>query len=431
MREDWIEVELGKLGKVVSGGTPKTSIPEFWGEDISWITPADLSGYGEKYITKGKKSITIEGLQKSSAKLMPQNSVLFSSRAPIGYVVIAKNELCTNQGFKSLIPYSIVYSEYVYYQFKALKNTAEKNASGTTFKELSAKAFAMLPFKLAPLPEQRAIVAKIEQLFSELDNGIDNLKKSKEKLEIYRQAVLKKAFEGELTNAIITYKSLSYFAILITKGASPKWQGFDYIDDSSQLLFITSENVREGYMDLSKKKYLSIGFNEIQKRSVLNKGDVLFNLVGASIGRSAIFEEDKLANINQAVAIIRLNEELSNKYLNYFLNSEVAKQEYLKKKVDVARANLSLKDVNEIIVPLCSRTEQNQIVQEIETRLSVCDNILTNIDEGLEKSEDLRQSILKKAFEGELLSKDELEACRKEPDWEPAEKLLERIKKEK
>nr|MDA3821921.1 restriction endonuclease subunit S [Bacteroidales bacterium] len=104
MREDWVEVKLKQIGKIVSGGTPKTSNPDFWGDDIAWISPKDLSGYSKKYISRGAKSITYEGLKKSSAKLMPKGSILFSSRAPIGYTVIASNELSTNQGFKSLSP---------------------------------------------------------------------------------------------------------------------------------------------------------------------------------------------------------------------------------------------------------------------------------------------------------------------------------------
>jgi len=184
-------------------------------------------------------------------------------------------------------------------------------------------------------------------------------------------------------------------------------------------------------MDLGKKKYLPAEFNKIQKRSILKKGDVLFNLVGASIGRSAVFDLDVLANINQAVAIIRLNENLSNIYLNYFLNSEFAKQEYLRRKVDVARANLSLKDVNEIKIPYCLLNEQTAIVAAIESRLSVCDKLAESIDQSLEKAGALRQSILKKAFAGNLLSQTELAACRQEPDWEPADKLLKRIQKDK
>ncbi len=303
--------------------------------------------------------------------------------------------------------------------------------SAVTVKHLSSRSINNIPFPLPPLPEQRAIVAKIEELFSKLDKGEEDLKKAQEQLKIYRQAVLKKAFEGKLTNPPMTIRTLDSLTSLITKGASPKWQGFDYTTDSNQLLFVTSENVREGYISLEKEKYLPLGFNEVQKRSVLQKGDVLFNIVGASIGRAAIFELGKLSNINQAVALIRLDEEVLNQYVNYFLNSEGAKQEYLKKQVDVARANLSLQNVKDIEIPFCNIDQQRIVIREIESRLSICDNIEASISESLDKSKALRQSILKKAFEGTLLSEEEIAACKAAPDYEPASVLLERIKAEK
>ena len=303
--------------------------------------------------------------------------------------------------------------------------------SAVTVKHLSSRSINNIPFPLPPLPEQRAIVAKIEELFSKLDKGEEDLKKAQEQLKIYRQAVLKKAFEGKLTNPPMTIRTLDSLTSLITKGASPKWQGFNYTTDSNQLLFVTSENVREGYISLEKEKYLPLGFNEVQKRSVLQKGDVLFNIVGASIGRAAIFELGKLSNINQAVALIRLDEEVLNQYVNYFLNSEGAKQEYLKKQVDVARANLSLQNVKDIEIPFCNIDQQRIVIREIESRLSICDNIEASISESLDKSKALRQSILKKAFEGTLLSEEEIAACKAAPDYEPASVLLERIKAEK
>jgi type I restriction enzyme S subunit len=187
------------------------------------------------------------------------------------------------------------------------------------------------------------------------------------------------------------------------------------------LLFVTSENVRENYIDVSDPKYLSLGFNKIQKRSILQKEDVLFNLVGASIGRAAIFNLDKISNINQAVAIIRLKKSISNKYLSHFLNAEVAKQKYLEKVVDVARANLSLTDIANMDIPLpMENNDQDRIVKEIESRLSVCDKIEETIEGSLQQAEALRLSIIKKAYEGKLVPQD--------PNDEPAEKLLERIR---
>ncbi len=195
---NWSWVKLGDVGEVIAGGTPSTKVKEYFDGDISWITPADLTGYKNKYISKGRRNITNDGLKNSSARLVPGGSILFSSRAPIGYVVIASNPLSTNQGFKNLVPNEKVYNEFIYYYLKSAKHLAERNASGTTFKEISAKNFANLPFPLPPIDEQQKIVSKIEELFSELDSGVASLKKAKEQIKTYRQAVLASAFSGRL-----------------------------------------------------------------------------------------------------------------------------------------------------------------------------------------------------------------------------------------
>ena len=113
--ENWIWATVADLGKIVSGGTPSTKEPSYWGGNVAWISPSDLTGYSTKYIAKGAKSITPKGLQSSSATIMPAGSIHFSSRAPIGYTVISACEMSTNQGFKSLVPASGVFNEYIFY----------------------------------------------------------------------------------------------------------------------------------------------------------------------------------------------------------------------------------------------------------------------------------------------------------------------------
>ena len=197
--KSWRWCAIKDLGAVIAGGTPASKEPSYWGGSINWISPADLTGYRSKTISRGAKFLTEKGLKNSSAKVMPVGSVHFSSRAPIGYVAISSEPMSTNQGFKSLVPSEDVFNEYVYYYLKGSKQLAEKRASGTTFLELSGKAFGALPIPLPPLEDQKRIVAKIETLFSELDKGIESLKTAREQLKVYRQAVLKHAFEGKLT----------------------------------------------------------------------------------------------------------------------------------------------------------------------------------------------------------------------------------------
>ena len=117
--KSWQLAAMKELGQIISGGTPSTKRPEYWGGDIVWITPADLSGYNGKYIAEGKKNITNEGLTNSSARLMPAGTLLFSSRAPIGYVAISSNPLSSNQGFKNLVPSAELSRDFLYYYLKS------------------------------------------------------------------------------------------------------------------------------------------------------------------------------------------------------------------------------------------------------------------------------------------------------------------------
>jgi len=165
----WAWCRLGDIGEIIGGGTPSTSIEEYWNGEISWITPADLSNYSDKYIAQGKRNITQLGLDNSSAKLIPKGSILFSTRAPIGYVVIADRPLSTNQGFKSLSLSINMSEEFVYYFLLAEKERIKLLASGTTFQELSASAFSKILIPLPPLAEQHRIVQQIETFFASFD----------------------------------------------------------------------------------------------------------------------------------------------------------------------------------------------------------------------------------------------------------------------
>lgn len=169
--------------------------------------------------------------------------------------------------------------------------------------------------------------------------------------------------------------SLGELSDLITKGASPSWQGFSYTDDESQTLFVTSENVREGYIDISNPKYIEDGFNAKQKRSVLKKGDFLINIVGASIGRAAQFNLDCKANINQAAALIRVTDKrIRDKYLLIYLNSEKALQMYDSMKSDTGRANLSLQDIGSLSILIPPVEEQivfESFVEQVD-KLKFC-----------------------------------------------------------
>jgi type I restriction enzyme S subunit len=165
---------------------------------------------------------------------------------------------------------------------------------------------------------------------------------------------------------------------LITKGSSPKWQGVKYVEPGNGILFITSENVRNYEVNLEKSKYVQEIFNEIEPRSILNQNDILMNIVGASIGRTAIYGRNEIANINQAVCLIRVigQENLLNlKYLLYFFNSPVCISFMFDKQVDNARANLSMGNISKFPIPLPPLEEQNRIVAKLDNFMILCNEL--------------------------------------------------------
>ena len=164
---------------------------------------------------------------------------------------------------------------------------------------------------------------------------------------------------------------------LITKGSSPSWQGVNYIEDSKAgILFITSENVGTEQLLLDKKKYLENSFNALQSRSMLQKHDILTNIVGGSIGRTAVFDLDiEGCNINQAVALIRLIDYKLVPYLLKYMNSATAYKIMLNNQVDTARPNISLTNISDFLIPLPPLAEQQRIVEKVEEVLRVCDKL--------------------------------------------------------
>ena len=498
---NWLWVKIREVGDVVSGGTPSTSESSYWGNDINWLSPADLTGHGAKYIKRGAKSLTQLGLIKSSAKLMPAGSVHFSSRAPIGYIAISKEDISTNQGFKSLVPATGIFNEYVYYYFKSIKHYANSIATGTTFKELSGSAFGGMPFPFAPTKEQHRIVAKIEELFSEIDKGVESLKTAKAQLQVYRQALLKHAFEGKLTaqwrsnnpdkvvpatellRSIDQAREERYHQQLTDwQTAVEKWEfngkdgkspskpnksvhianiSDERLEDHEELpcgwIYLRAEDISEfitkgttpskdrlfsgsgdipfiKVYNLTKNGRLDFSIdptftdrethNYSLARSKVYSGDALMNIVGPPLGKVSIvprtYEE---WNINQAIVRFR-SYFLDSRYLaNYLLAEQTVRTMSRKAKATVGQFNLTLEICRDVLIPVCGQQEQEEILKLIDANLTQAEVVDNDINRAIKQSEVLRQSILKKAFSGQLVPQD--------PNDEPASELLKRIQTEK
>ncbi len=169
---EWQTFCLKDLGKIVGGATPSTNNPKNYGNKIAWITPKDLSTLQGRYIKKGSRSISRLGFKSCSCVLLPKHAILFSSRAPIGYVAIAKKRLCTNQGFKSIIPNKKIYFEFLYYLLKYHKDNISNIGGGTTFKEVSGATLGLFKVKIPPTYyEQQKIACTLSILDQKIENN--------------------------------------------------------------------------------------------------------------------------------------------------------------------------------------------------------------------------------------------------------------------
>lgn len=265
-----------------------------------------------------------------------------------------------------------------------------------------------LEIPLPPITEQRSIVAKIEELLSDLENGKQQLQTAQQQLKIYRQSLLKWAFEGKLTNKDVkagelpegwTWVELEDVADKITDGEHfrPKTQ-------AEGIPFLSSKDIRDNGVSFGEPLFISEETSKkARERCNPEKGDVLIVSRGASVGRMCIVDTDEVFCLLGSVILIKINKSIYNKYINYVLKSPIANQKLIDASGATAQQAIYLRDIKGIKIPLPSIVEQHRIVEELESKLTICDKIEETITQSLQQAETLRQSILKQAFEGKLV----------------------------
>ena len=417
---NWCWGILGEITSVIGGGTPSSKINEYYDNgDIAWITPSDLSNYNNMYISKGKKMITKLGLMKSSAKLLPKGTVCLSSRAPIGYVVIAKNELSTNQGFKSFLPSKVFKSEYLYWYLKSIKHILEAKASGTTFLELSAKKAGEVEIPLPPINEQQRIVNRIESLFAKLDRAKELIENTLAQFEQNKMAILHKAFTGELT---AKWRKENNIDLSSWKKCELK-EVFKVVKDKynpqteNQIVnYIGLENIETSKGIISKN-------NSSEVKSIktkFKKDDVLYGKLRPYLNKHDVVNFDGICSTD--ILVFRFNDINTAKYINYYFNLPMFIQYAVENSSGINLPRVSEKTISKYKISLPTIEEQQEIVNILDKLLAKY-NKIKNLEQQLEKIELLKKAILAKAFRGELGTNN--------PDEESAENLLKEILAEK
>lgn len=428
----WASCLIGEVTQVVAGGTPPSKDHSNFTtceNGIPWITPADLSGYKQIYISHGARNLTEKGFRGCSAIKLPAGSVLFSSRAPIGYVAIASNEITTNQGFKSFVLPDGLNNHFIYYYLKHIKAVAEEMATGTTFKELSGATAAKLPLLIAPLNEQKRIADKLGAVLARVDACRERLDRVPAILKRFRQSVLAAATSGKLTEewreenkSQGEWRDVLLGALLndIRYGTAKKCQ---YVPRLTPVLRIP--NVIDGKISHEDIKYAEFDDSEL-RRLALSAGDILMIRSNGSlglVGRTALVS-DREAGFLYAGYLIRLR--FNQTLIMPAYASLALSNPKLRDAIElVARStsgvnNINTEEIKSLVIPLPGIEEQQEIVRRVEDLFAYADRLEVRYAVTRAQVERLTPALLAKAFRGELVPQD--------PNDEPASALLERIR---
>lgn len=375
--QKWKWVRLSAIGKIIGGGTPKTGIPEYWDGDIPWITPADLGKNSNQTIYSGAKLITKKGLDESSAKLMPKGSIVYSSRAPIGHIAISGNELCTNQGCKSFVPETkFISTEWAYYMLIARTRDIQSRASGTTFKEISGKGMGETWISLPPLPEQRRIVARLNELLPLLETyGKEQEQLERLEAELpgkLRASILQEAVMGKLVPQLDGEPAVEQIGdapedVPFVIPAKWKWCKLESVFEMKAGKFISASEIKEtgdypcyggnglrGYVDR---------FNREGNFPLIGRQGALCGNINTASGKFYVTEHAVVVDTKrQDCACMALF--LKSLNLNQYATA-------------TAQPGLSVKKIGTVCIPIPPLSEQRRIVAKVEELMAQVDRLAT------------------------------------------------------
>lgn len=409
--EDWDALPIKRNYSIVAGATPKSDKPENWDGEIPWITPSDYKTE-DKYILSGKKSITEKGYNSCSTTMVPANSIIFSKRAPVGTVAISANELCTNQGCLSCVPLNKSNSVFGYYSMIAGKNAFEMAALGTTFMEISADAFANMKLPYCDTTEQQQIVHFLDHKCTAIDTAIEKTKKSIEKLEEYKKAVITKAVtKGIDPNAKMKDSGVEWIGKIPedweiipnkhlmkkVKNLCPVYNGEDILSLSMKGVYVRDPNDESG-----KRPTTYNGYQYVQE------GDLLMCLFDIDVTPRCVGRvyNDGLTSPAYSRFVMNKTRAIVDYYYYYYLALDFDKTLlHLSKNM---RSSLTESDFGSINAPVPSPTEQQQIVHFLDRKCTAIDTAIEKKKKAIEKWEEYKKSLIYYAVTGKIDCRNEV-----------------------
>jgi type I restriction enzyme, S subunit len=478
----WVWTSIAEIADTSSGGTPRRGRRDFFGGSIPWVKSGELR---DGLVFHTEESITELGLRSSSAKVFPTGTLCLALYgATVGKLGLLGIDAATNQAVCGILVPDLIATHYLFHFLFSRRRKLIELSKGGAQPNISQDIVRREVVPLPPLAEQHRIVAKIEELFTKLDSGVEALRTARAQLKRYRQAVLKAAVTGELTKQWreahqAELEPASELLGRMLKERREKWEvnqlarmkeahddpknsewkrrykppaelfnlslplvpeGWSWVSADqicSQITdgehiqpryqdegfpMLTAKNVRDGYVDFSDVGYIADrDFRNCLKRCAPQENDILIVSVGATTGRAAIVSD--VAPFAIVRSVLMLRPLVCPRYLLSCVQSSWCQTWISRASGSSAQAHLYILDTRKMPVPIPSLAEQQIIVDEVERLLSITDAVMQAIEQSLKQTERMRQSILKKAFEGKLVPQD--------PNDEPAELLLERIKTER
>lgn len=381
---EWIECKISDLGTVVGGATPSTKKAEnYEGGNIAWITPKDLSTFSGRYIQRGERNITEIGLKSCSTQLLPENTVLFSSRAPIGYVAIAANEVCTNQGFKSIIPNEETDPLFLFYLLKHNKDKIEAMGSGTTFKEVSGNTMKNI---IVRVPSDKEVQKNIASILGTLDDKIEENERINNNLEQQAQALYENIFciHSDIDTKHISLSDLMEYA----GGSQPPASEFVFSERDGYIRFV---QIRDYDTD-SHITYIP----DSPKNKLCEEHDIMIARYGASLGRIC-FGINGAYNV--ALAKVFPKKSFFREFLRCYLSSRTFYEGINNKGGRSAQAGFNQSDINsfEIDFPV-----DETIVKKFECTVAPMFEQRLQLKKENQHLASLRDTLLPKLMSGEL-----------------------------
>lgn len=387
MRDGWIETSLGEIADVVGGGTPSTKIGEYWDGDIVWLTPTEITSQDGKVVSDSIRKITDLGFKNSGAQMLPINSVILTSRASVGFVALSGKELCTNQGFQSLIPKPSVLAKFLMFWIQQNRPEFESRSAGSTFKEISKSNVKSIKLQLPPLPEQKRIV----DLISSVDSYIDALQLQLESAKRSRNAVLHEL----LTAGGDDWKDvkLSDVTDLITDGShfSPK-------TTEHGIPYVTVRDIKDGFLDLNNAARINEdSYLELEKNGCRPlPNDILFSKDG-TVGKVALVLNAEKFVVLSSLAIIRsTNSVILPKFLALTMSSSEFQRNAIGSKTGLAIKRIVLKHLRDLRIKVPTISEQQRIIEII----SEMDLVISSSLKTFAESANLRTGLLSDLLSG-------------------------------